>query len=202
MALPKDGKPITEFTNQDVGLLDVANGIRRLATMPSASSLEYKSLPDDEVRGISPPVSRYRAKRDFDKIDKMDFIDRAFGEIYRFFEASIAELGGVENIECRLSQLREDHFSCTIINRGIGRGVETLHVRKGGSFSAIDILFGEKNSTNTSNGGFSVGSDEYQLFLRPTMFHAYENDRMRLSAVEAAKMLWDDVLARVGIDYA
>lgn len=203
VALPRDGKAVTEYINQDVAFLEVVTGIRTL-TKPKASqgpaefkSQNYQALVTEDIN----PSARYRAKRQFDKIDKMDFINSAFGEIYRFFEASAAEIGQVPNIECRLSPLRDDYFSCTVINRGIGRGVETLHVRKGGSFSAIDILFGEKNATNTSNGGFSVTPDDYQLFLSSLMFFGH-GEKAKMNPVDAAKLLWDDLLAKVGIDYA
>lgn len=203
VALPKDGKPVTEFTNQDVAFLEVATGIRALAKLHASqvpSEFKSQSVPITSASVLA-PTSRYRARREFDKIDRMDFINAAFGEIYRFFEASVSEISDVPNIDCRLSTLREDYFSCTVVNRGLGRGFETLHVRKGGSYSAIDILFGEKNATNTSNGGFSISADDYQLFLSPSMLYSYGEEK-NLTPVEAAKMLWDDLLSKVGIDYA
>lgn len=56
-------------------------------------------------------------------------------------------------------------------------------------------------SANTSNGGFAVEADEYQLLLRPTLFSIMGRDRP-VAARDAAKLLWDDLLSKVGIDYA
>jgi isopentenyldiphosphate isomerase len=80
--------------------------------------------------------------------------------------------------------------------------LETVHVRKGGSWGAIDILFGENNRLGTSNGGFSVIADDYQLHLSPAMFHFGSEEKQMVTAREAAKMVWDDLLSKVGIDYA
>jgi hypothetical protein len=104
-------------------------------------------------------------------------------------------------VESRIIRSGDGRFSCTVINRGLQRGFETIHVRKGGSWGAIDVLFGEKDEMHTSNGGFSVGSDDYQMYLSPSMFSRSSKEE-HLSPREAAQMLWDDLLSKVGIDYA
>jgi hypothetical protein len=201
-AVPRDGKAVSEHTNPNVALLDVATELRRLAST-LAQRVETKAMPvaPDSIMAAEPASSRYRVKRDHDELNKRDFIETAFNEIYKFFESSVGEVASVPDIEARLSQLNANHFSCTIINRGLRRGFETLHVRRGGSWGAIDILYGERNSASTSNGGFSVDADEYQLYLKPTMFSLSHMDK-RVTAREAAQMLWDDLLGKVGIDYA
>ncbi len=146
-------------------------------------------------------VSRYRVQRDHDELHKRDFVEGAFQEIYKFFEASVTEISAVPAIEARLSPLAENHFSCTIMNRGLGRKFETLQVRRGGSWGAIDILYGEKNSGSSSNGGFSIDADEYQLYLKPSLFNMGASEK-RVNPREAAQMLWDSLLSKVGIDYA
>lgn len=197
-AVPRDGKAVTEHTNQNVALLDVVTELRRLVSSIHAP-IETKSAAAPVETAT--PSHRYRVKRDHDELHKRDFVEGAFAEIYKFFEASVQELSIVPEIEARLSPLTADHFSCTIINRGLRRGFETLHVRLGGSWGAIDILYGERNSTGTSNGGFGVEADEYQLYLRPLMFRIFGEEK-RASPREAAQMLWDDLLSKVGVDYA
>jgi hypothetical protein len=199
-ALPRDGKPVVEFTNQNLALLEVATELRRLANVPQkAAGGSPRSPSPTEQR---PVESRYRVKKEFDELDKRDFIERCFSEIYRFFEASVHELEGLPEIESRLSPLGDDSFSCTVINRGIRRGFETMHVRRGGTWGAIDYLFGEHNSRTTSNGGFGLEADDYQLHLRATGFGRMPSGRETLTATEAAQELWDELLRRVGIDYA
>ncbi|MEL7687019.1 toll/interleukin-1 receptor domain-containing protein [Citromicrobium bathyomarinum] len=199
-AVPKDGKSVAEHTNPNVAFLEVATEIRRLCRA-DGKVVEYKSAaPISSADGTS-AHSRYRVQRQFDDLDRRDFTERAYREIFQFFEASVRELESVPEVEARLFRTDEAHFSCTIINRGISRGFETLHVRRGGSWGAIDILYGEDNRANTSNGGFSISSDQYELFLTAGMFQMSGRDD-KLSPKDAAQKLWDDLLARVGIDYA
>jgi len=199
-ALPRDGKPVSEFTNQNLALLEVATELRKLASVRGIAP--PSSPPSPSVGEKAPTESRYRVKKDFDELDKRDFIERSFAEIYRFFEASVHELEGLPEIEARLSVFSPDTFSCTVINRGIRRGFETMHVRRGGTWGAIDYLFGEQNSRTTSNGGFGVETDSYQLYLRTTGFGRMPSGRETLTATEAAQALWDELLRKVGIDYA
>lgn len=197
-ALPDDGKPVAEFTNPNVAFMQVVNELRRLVTKP----IETKAAAAAAGPGARPaPQSRYRVRREFDGLAKRDFAEAAFHEIYKFFEASVAELSALPDLEGRLSPMTDDHFSCTILNRGISRGYETLHVRRGGSWGAIDILYGDANTRNTSNGGFGVEADDYQLFLSATLFSHRAGGKERISPREAAQMLWDDLISRVGIDY-
>ena len=201
-AVPRDGKAVSEHTNPNVALLDVATELRRLVASLGAP-IETKSMPPGGPAQATSAVapSRYRVKREHDALHKRDFIEAAFNEIYKFFESSVAEIASVPDIEARLTPISGDRFSCTIINRGLRRGFETLHVRRGGSLGAIDILYGERYATNTSNGGFSIDSDDYQLYLKPLMFNLSQMEK-RLTAKEAAQMLWDDLLSKVGIGYA
>ncbi len=198
-ALPDDGKAVAEFTNPNVAFMQVIHELRRLvATQP----IETKAAASAAApANASTAASRYRVRREFDALAKRDFAEGAFHEIYKFFEASVAELSAIQELEGRLSPIAGDHFSCTVINRGISRGYETLHVRLGGSWGAIDILYGDTNSRNTSNGGFAVDADDYQLSLTSTLFSHRNGSKERLSPREAAQMLWDDLISKVGIDY-
>ena len=155
-ALPNDGKPISEYTNQNVAFLEVITELRSLAQLSNERPNQAVATPGEPQPAA--PTGRYRIKKEFDQLDKRDFIERSFNEMYRFFEASVGEIGSLPDIEARLSTLAEETFSCTVINRGIRRGFETVHVRRGGSWGAIDYLFGEQNSRTTSNGGFTCSA--------------------------------------------
>lgn len=198
-AVPEDGKPVSEFTNPNVALLQVATDLRQLARGPDQRLTEDLIAATPSSAAAAP--SRYRVKKEFDQLDKRDFAERSFGEIYRYFEASVSELQALPEIEARLSPLAEDSFSCTIINRGISRGFETIHVRRGGAWGEIDYLFGERNTRNTSNGGFRVEADEYQLHLKGTGFSMVGESKDHLTSSDAAQVMWDELLSRVGIDY-
>jgi hypothetical protein len=198
-ALPEDRKPVSQFTNQNVALLQIARELRTVAS--DQKELPPKKPATASIAEVEAAPSRYRVKKEFDPLDKRDFAERCFAEIYRFFEASISELQALPDIEARLSPLTDDSFSCTIINRGIRRGFETIHVRRGGSWGDIDYLFGERNARNTSNGGFGVEADDYQLHLRGTGFSMVRESKEQLTSADAAQLMWDELLSKVGIDY-
>jgi hypothetical protein len=201
-AVPDDGKPVSEFTNENVAFLTVVNELRKLVSRPKngaqkSSGMEALSKMDaSEITS----ANRYRVKKDFDALHKRDFVEKSFKEIFEFFRSSVAEISSVEEIETRLSDLNNDHFSCTIINRGMRRKYETLHIRMGGSISAISILYGDENNSNSSNGGFVVKEGEYELGFSASLF-GYGNEKETLSAKDVAQKLWDDLLSHVGVDY-
>ncbi len=200
-ALPEDGKPVAEFTNPNVALLQVARELRRLAEQPEEPAATAFTSETVEPRP-GPAPARYRVRREFDDLHKRDFAEQAFSEIYRFFEASVSELKSIPDVQARLSALGADQFSCTVINRGISRGFETIHVRRGGHWAPINFFFGERNETNSSHGGFGIEADDYQLSLRPTMFSHRGSSEESLTPKAAAQLMWDTLLEKVGIGYA
>lgn len=202
-ALPGDGKPVSEYTNENVAFLEVIRELRSL-TQTSKDGVESAPSATSSVKTTDVSLSRYRVKKDFDELDKRDFVERSFNDIYRFFEASAGELASLPEIEARLSPLAEDSFSCTVINRGFRRGFETIHIRRGGTWGAIDYLFGQQNSRSTSSGGFRLEADDYQLHLRSASFTGVRrpSGRENITSIEAAQEMWDELLSKVGIDYA
>jgi hypothetical protein len=204
-ALPEDGKPVSEFTNENAALLGVTSELRRLISKSKRPiKVKGSNVAPDTFPVLADVRSRYRIKRDYDQIDKRDYVERAFNEIKRFFEASAAEIRSVPELEAEFTERSSDVFSCTVINRGLRRSLETIHVRRGGSFGDIDVVYGERPAENTSNGGFYAKSDEYEMYLSSSFFRSmgHGDDHKRLTPSDAARLLWDDLLSRVGVDYA
>lgn len=201
-AVPDDGKPVSEFTNENAAFLNVVNELRKLVSRPAAGTPKSSDAePLSRIDAVAAPAAnRYRVKRDFDALHKRDFVEKSFKEIFEFFRASVAEVSSIDEIEARLSDLTNEHFSCTIINRGMRRKFETVHVRMGGRISEISFLYGEENKSNASNGGFSVYEGEYELGFS-SQFFGYGNEKETLSAKDVAQKLWDDLLSHVGVDY-
>jgi TIR domain len=111
-AIPDDGKPVSEFTNENVAFLTVVNELRKLVSRPkigSKKSLHIETSSKTDAIEVS-PTNRYRVKKDFDALHKRDFVEKSFKEIFEFFRSSIAEISLVNEIEARLSDLGNDHF--------------------------------------------------------------------------------------------
>lgn len=199
-AVPKDGKPVAEWTNQNTAFLNVVTELRRIVSEdqeePPAATPAPSEAPATEGR-------RYRIKHNFDEIDRGDYRDKAFEEIRKYFEAAIAELNDVEGLRGRFAEAGPKSFTCTVVNRAMDRGTAhiTVHARSENvGMGDIYYSFTENAPTNTSNGGFSVESDEYELFLQARMFAA-SNDDERLSPRGAAELLWSEFIQQAGVSY-
>jgi hypothetical protein len=199
-ALPKDGKPIAEWTNQNTAFLDVVTELRRIV---SEDQVESSSATPSPSEVPMPEDRRYRIKHDFDEIDRSDYREKAFEQIHKYFESAVAELNDVEGLRGRFSEIGPQSFTCTVVNRAMDRGTAhiTVHASRGNAgMGDIYYSFTESAPANTSNGGFSVESDEYELFLQPRMFTASSDDE-RLTPNGAAELLWSEFIQQAGVSY-
>jgi hypothetical protein len=198
-ALPRDGKPVAEWTNKNNAYLDVVTELRRLIEeMPSAE------MPGSNATGLaqrSGPGRKYRVKKDFDEIDKKDFRKRAFEKIHDYFAGAAAEINGVDGLKARLELLGSDGFTCTVVNRQKRNTAAHITVySKGGRASLGDITysFQEKAEPGTANGWFSVECDDYDLFLALNSLGSRREEK-RLTPEDAAEALWEEFLEHAGI---
>ncbi len=80
-ALPKDGKPISTWKNENIAFLDVITELRRI----SSDEEQTKQSNIKEAVDASAPnkreAKRYRIKKDFDSIDRDDFREKTFAII-------------------------------------------------------------------------------------------------------------------------
>lgn len=201
--LPKDGKPISEWINENNAYLDVVKELRRIL--------------DDQVTTISPehPVSsvdlrtarNYRVKRDFDEIDRSDFRDRTFSLIRDYFQKAISEIDNIDDLRGRFEEITNKSFRCTVVNRVLvgSRGTAHITVHCGNNiFGLGDIYysFEQHASTGHANGSFSVNADEYELYLSALMDFRFNADHQeRLTPDEVGKRIWDQFIRQAGLSY-
>jgi hypothetical protein len=200
-ATPKDGKPVSEWQNNNNGYLDVVTELRKII---SEFSAEEKKSTKENIKKIE-SVRQYRVKKDFDEIDIAEFRDKIFNEIRNYFRESINEINNIENVRAKFSDIDNQSFTSMVLNKSLGRGTGGITVRTGSrrGMGMSDIYFSlsENAPPNTSNGGFSIVSDEYDLFLKPNVFLDF-NNKERISVLEAAEILWEKLLDQAGITYA
>jgi len=67
-------------------------------------------------------------------------------------------------------------------------------------FSNIYYSFQENAPPNTANGGFTIESDDYELFLKSGSF-GFETKDERLTPEQASALLWTNFLAQAGVSY-
>jgi len=197
-ALPKDGKPVSDWTNENNAWVDVVAQLRRVIGDIAATRPDIRE-GTSAVKASRTP--KYRVKRDFDEVDKLEFRENAFLTIKNYFQEAATEIGEVEDIKSRFSAMGDTGFTCTVINRARDRGVAhiTVHAHGGrSSFGDIIYSFQERAEPNTANGWFEIYADEYELFLKQNgMMHRDED--AKLSPSQAAAQLWEEFLEQAGI---
>ncbi len=208
-ALPRDGKPVADWQNENTAYLDVVTELRRIITEELKASkvaqVDVKAKDSQPAMNSSPGGKRYRVKRDFDKIDYSDFRAQVFKTIRDYFEASITEINGIDEIKARFTDINSYSFTCSILNRALkqGAGHITVHAGTGSTGMMGDIYYSlaENAPPNTSNGGFQIEAGDYELYLTARMM-LRANDNQRLSATQVAKLMWNELLERAGIAHA
>lgn len=197
-ALPKDGKPVAEWTNKNTAFLDIVNELRRVVDVDRQVSSSVEAPPTDSKPSRE---RRYRIKHDFDDIDRSEYRQRAFDEMRNYFSSAAAELNEVEGLRGRFAELGPSTFTCTVVNRAIDRGTAHVTVHAGhdnAGMGDIYYSFSENAPANTSNGGFRIESDDYELFLSPWMF-TQSNEHARFSPRAAAETLWTELVQQAGV---
>ena len=96
-AVPKDGLPISEWTNANTAYLDVIQEIRRIVDAGVSNALD-STADETEPASTQQVAPRYRVQRDFDEIDHSEYRDAAFTAIKNYFKLAIAEIDAVEGL--------------------------------------------------------------------------------------------------------
>ncbi len=202
--VPQDGRAVSEWTNPNSAYLNVVQEIRRAIEADQRQA-------EPTRRGAAPVASadfqrRYRAKRDFDDIDRGEFRQAAFDQMRDYFQSAVAELDSLDDFRARFRELSSTSFGCTIVNRARDRGTAhlTVHTRRGGRSGFGDVFwsFEENASEDGAHGWLSIGHDEFELYLQSSAFHMGRGeDRSRMTPLQAAQLLWEDLLEKAGISY-
>ncbi len=203
-ALPKDGTPISTYSNPDEAFLEVAQAIRALAgSVKSGASQETgrgraprpraKGRPERPSPGSRPTRadSPVRIKRQFTDRDKDGFLEEAFESIARSFKTSLSALVRENrHVEAKFKRVDAEHFSAIAYVQGEVRSYCRVWVGGRGSFtSGIAYSSNESGGDNAFNEALSVEDDGYRLLLRPLGMGSHgSHDPM--SAEDAGRYLW------------
>lgn len=203
--VPRDGLPISEWTNANNAYLNVVQELRRILEVEQSrpQTAPTQVYPTNEVR---PALStrRYRVTREFDEIDRAEYREKAFEQIRSYFDRALKELEAIDDLRGRFVPLSPTSFGATIVNRArSSRSTAhiTVHRQQGGhGLGDIYYSFSENSAPNTSNGGFSLDSDEYELYLTNGSF-GFRKKEERMTPIQAAEHLWTEFLEQAGVSY-
>lgn len=202
MALPKEGKPISEWTNANVAYLDVVAGLRKLLASAKPENSDFVSgFTTTQTSG-----RRVKIKQEFDSIQRGEFIDKAYGIIQDYFENSCRELSGIEDLKAKFLKMGDNSFTCTVVNRGIKGGREahiTVHNSRGKrhNFGDINYVFEPHADHGSSNGSIQVDVDDYNMYLTWGFGRYGGREESKYDAQQAAEALWLEFVEHAGIEY-
>lgn len=208
-ALPKDGKPISTWQNANTAFLDVIQNLRRLVQGVAENSSTPRQVAIDPVR--QSPSRNYRVKKDFDSIQKMEFVEQSFAEITKTLVMYIEELREVDDqIKCRLTEQTDRAFEAILVNRNMIGAEATLQVQaspsdnRGGAYivqasrNGKDIQYTIKADRRNDTKGFSLSFDEFHMFWTENSNY-YNNQQKELVAKDIVDAIWKEWLGSVGI---
>ncbi len=201
-ALPRDGKPISKWSNENEAYDDVVKELRRVI---EAENPQHNTVIDEREStnmSIQPSVGQTRVKRNFDEIDHDEFREMTFNTIRDHFKSGIEEIDEIDNLIGRFQGLFPTSFNCTIIKEGRYRHSNThITVRSGaGDMTLGDISYSlsENMPTGTVSSMFWIESDGYELFLKPINLWSADPDH-KLTPEATAQKLWVNYSENAGI---
>jgi hypothetical protein len=196
--VPEDGRPVTQWTDIDSALLEVAQAVRgaaeRITERRGLSSRPVVQAVNAPSRPFltEPRSSNLSLAKEFSQRDKDAFRLDTFEYLSRFFENSLSELAnrnpGYEGVFRRVDANR---FFATIYKNGkdVSRG--TIYMGDGAWGNGINYAQGETTTSNSMNESISVDADDQALFLKSMGISSFGGQRgQKLSQEGAAEVLW------------
>lgn len=206
LALPEDGKPITEYANQHKAFAEIARAIRRIIedsrekSQASASGSSKISSKETFSTDIIDPQrsSNLGVKKRFSDKEKDDFLKEGFQYILKYFKNSLEELKNRNSfIDYDLDVVNSKTFTVKLYSEeNLANECKIWH---GADFTSSETIkySNSINSVNAFNGMFNVSDDGYrQFFVSSGITELYTRQRIdkNLSAKGVAEILWGNLI--------
>ncbi|MCK7590604.1 toll/interleukin-1 receptor domain-containing protein [Subsaxibacter sp. CAU 1640] len=207
-ALPKDGKPISDWNNMNTAFLNIIQEVRLLLQLGTISETLNPTIP---LQNVKSNLRNYKIKKDFDSIEKMEFVENGFDELKKNLKNYIDEVVNLDNIKARVLKDNNISFECLIVNRNKVNTEATLELSKSDgkntyhfnylnrSEFALNFKINLINGNNTE-GYFNLEHDEFNMYWTDNTFGNYQQEK-KLSIKEMADYIWKQWLGCVGIEF-
>ena len=206
-ALPADGKPISTWDNRHTAFLNVVQNLRKLITTANTKNV----APNQTTPGASPSLSRnYKIKKDFDTIEKVEFIKKTFQEITTYLKRYMEEVVTLDNVKASILAETAQQVDFMLVNRNKvnteaklsltinAEQQQRTYQQAFGSGELAYSLMATNGNSRDVNTQFVLTADEYHLFWTMSdYFNQRENKE--LDAKGIADLIYDKWLESVGI---
>ncbi|SMC41367.1 toll/interleukin-1 receptor domain-containing protein [Cellulophaga tyrosinoxydans] len=199
--LPKDGKPVSDWSNKNTAMLDVIQNIRNLI---SGYPIDVKPTTKGKSKSTLP--SNYKIKKEFDSLQKIDFQAEGFNSLKKILTENLKEIEVIENIKTRVLNDTNEQFIATIVNRNMVQTESKITISKGDDSPMAQMMANSSQyrlsfQFDDRRGnilGYSVTWDDFDLFwVREGDFFRREKEKVSLDDI--ANEIWVDWLEKVGI---
>ena len=195
LAVPTDGKPVSQWTDVDEGFLQVVRAIRTAVGALKKEDAPVPSHASRRANATTPDIrsSNLRIKKTFTDADRDQFADAAFEYLAKYFDSSLAELKARNpGIDVSYKRLDATHFSAKIYENGKERSRCRIWLASGRSFAGgIAYSQSDQAGDNSFNESMSVEADKQGMFLKPFgMALRGRGEDARLTFEGAAEFYW------------
>lgn len=200
MAVPRDGKPLSKFSNINDGFLEVVQEIRKIV------KLKFPKKPPEVIvqstNGIlaSPQIrsSNLSLRKQFTAVDRDRFLFESFEYMTNFFESSLSELQ-VRNrgIETMFRKLNANSFTCQIYRNGslVSKCQISVNAFLGRTHH---IYYSHELRDNVFNESLSAEDDGLTLYLKPNLnLIQIQTQSNQLTQEGASEYFWSILIAQL-----
>jgi len=195
-ATPRDGRPVSKFSNIHDAFLEVTTDIRAAAEqLGKAASLDSSASPSaiPAARAKGARSSNLRVRRAFSDRERDEFVDDVFEYIATYFENSLKELSARNlTIEHRFKRINKNEFTAAIYSTG-EKSTSCRIWLPGRSAFGGDIAYsiGDSGPGQGVNESMQVEDDGHMLGMKPwAMARSHREEEGLLTQQGAAEYFW------------
>lgn len=202
LATPKDGKPISQWDSRDTAFFSVTEMLRQLLSNGSDAEMT-KVGGKHNANSVN---RRYVVQKDFDKIQKVEFLEESFSLIVNSLKNYLDEISSLENVKYKILKDQPSKFNCILVNRdkGIAEAELTLtksldsNTRFYNGFENGDLNAKIQLGNNEVRLGFALAANEVeQFFERREVMNS--SKKRHYSAADIGNELWRSWLRNIGV---
>jgi len=196
-AIPKDGKPISQWQNPNEAYVDVVKELERIISKKEGFR-PRSHLSENKTSTVQSAVSRYHIQRNFTQIDHDEFRDRAFLVIKDHFQQKVDEINSIDGLRGRFVEKDDVSFGSTVINCNCQHGIAHITVHCRSRLGGITVSFRENAPNTTVNQMLDVSSNAHEQFLVVSRGFSI-NDPGPMTPEKTAEYLWEQFIQQARI---
>jgi hypothetical protein len=192
LAVPKDGRPITQWASPDEAFLDVVKAIKVALARRGAKRDSYSYTSRLATHPPHSPAirsSNLRVAKQFSQLDKDRFLHEGFDYLAKFFENSVAELAARNpGIDQSFRRIDANRFTASAYRQG--EKICRCAVFLGGITGGIAYAMSDDAHAEGFNEALSVEADDRSLYFKALGMQSPAQSREKLSFEGAAELFW------------